>query len=137
MRRFRPWGVVRDSLPGENQKGGGEVGQERGDLVKKGLLQVKRHPSGSRGAEGGGPLKCKLWGSSLLRARELGLATGCGRMVWRGLHTPGASISVASRQGSSSGPRAALQKGWQVGRKIPRPNRGAWAERKGRRAGRG
>ena len=84
---------------------------------------------------GGGALKCKFcagWGSSLLRARELGsapltklgLATGCGRRVWRGPHTPGASISVANRQGSSSGCRPALQKGWQVGRKIPRPPEG-------------
>ena len=80
--------------------------------MKKGSLYIKRHPSGSHS----GALKCKLcagWGSSSLRARKLGsapltklgLATGCGLVVWRGLQTPGVSISVANSQGSSSGPR--------------------------------
>lgn len=98
MRKFRPWGVVRDSLPGENQKGGGEAGQERGDLVKKGSLQVKFHPSGSRGVGGCSEVQilCRV-GFILAQGKGAGLSTSHQARLGYRLWTEGLEGTTHSR----------------------------------------
>ena len=111
MRTFRPWGVVRDSLPGENQKGGGEAGHERGDLVKKGSLQVKCHPSGSRGVGWG------LWSANCVQG---GVHPCSGQGSWAQQLSPSWAWLQAV-DGWSGGDRTlrGLRSLWQIDKAAP------------------